>query len=456
MVDQIRIIVEHFVDGNLTEQTIIVNKEIGKVSSISELGFNHQQQMDLIKACQDALLKIQSQDLQSDIQFCPKCGAKLKLAGHALSHFHAVLSDHKVSVKRKKCCNNKCGWTSVPSISSLFNTNVHPDLSKLQTEMACNHTYREAQNILNAISYYPRKINNHEHIYRTIEIVGNYISAHQINEIPDDISPVEELICQVDGGHLKAKEEGSRSFEALACVIYAPQNVTYSDKNESTILKDDDILRGKILSKHCAASALDDNQESIKRQTLVAALKQGMTIETHITALCDGANNCWNVVDSLEEQCHSITRIVDWFHIAMRFKNISLSKELAEKLNRLKWCIWHGMADEGLSRFDEIIAQASVDKMKERLTKLQSYLGNNKNYLVNYSERYKTGKVISSSLAESTIESLINKRCKGKQHMKWSREGAHPLLQIRASCASNDWLIFGADYVLNATTQIAA
>jgi len=75
---------------------------------------------------------------------------------------------------------------------------------------------------------------------------------------------------------------------------------------------------------------------------------------------------------------------------------------------------------------------------------------------VNYSERYKTGKVISSSLAESTIESLINKRCKGKQHMKWSREGVHPLLQIRASCASNDWLIFGANYVLNATTQIAA
>ena len=114
------------------------------------------------------------------------------------------------------------------------------------------------------------------------------------------------------------------------------------------------------------------------------------------------------------------------------------------------------MVDEGLSRFNEIIELTPSEKMKDRLTKLQSYLINNKTYLVNYSERYKSGKVIGSSLAESNVESLINKRCKGKQHMKWSREGVHPLLQVRASCASNDWVCFGANYVLNATTQKVA
>ena len=81
---------------------------------------------------------------------------------------------------------------------------------------------------------------------------------------------------------------------------------------------------------------------------------------------------------------------------------------------------------------------------------------NNKNYLVNYAKKYKSGEVISSSLAESNVETLINKRCKGKQHMKWTREGAHPLLQVRASAASNDWDINGAKYVLNATLKSAA
>ena len=38
-----------------------------------------------------------------------------------------------------------------------------------------------------------------------------------------------------------------------------------------------------------------------------------------------------------------------------------------------------------------------------------------------------------------TDGSLINQRCKGQQHMRWSREGLDPLLQLRAAIGSNDW-----------------
>ncbi len=72
--------------------------------------------------------------------------------------------------------------------------------------------------------------------------------------------------------------------------------------------------------------------------------------------------------------------------------------------------------------------------MKDRVKKLKVYLENNKGFIVNYEERYNSGKIISSSIAEANIESLINIRCKGKQHMRWSREGVHPLLQVRAAC----------------------
>ncbi len=321
--------------------------------------------------------------------------------------------------------------------------------------MACNHTYREAENLMNAYSYYSRKINNHDHIHNIVEIIGNYISEHQIEDVPDNIEHTAELICQVDGGHLKSSEDGQRSFEALTAVIYSPQNVVYAEKN---ITGDNslELPRGKITSKHCAASALDDKLATIKRQTLVAALKQGMTADTKIVALCDGADNCWQVVDSLEGECNSILRILDWFHIAKKFQNIALPAKLSKKLERIKWCVWHGKSDEGISRFEEIIEKTDVEKMKIRLSQLHDYLQNNNQYLVNYAQRYKAGKAISSSVAESNVESLINTRCKGKQHMQWTREGAHPLLQVRASCASNDWIVFGAKYVLNATTWQAA
>ncbi|PCH54954.1 MAG: ISKra4 family transposase [Legionellales bacterium] len=455
MKEEIRIIIEHVVDGKIVESSIALQQVVKQVESIEELGFNHRQQIDIIKDCQDGLLKAQSSFLQEDINTCPRCGTKLKLAGKVQSHFHAVFTDHKVPVKRQKCCNKECGWTSVPSISSLFHTNSHPDLSKLQAEIACNHTYREAEKLMNTYSYYPRKINNHDRIHHTVETIGNYISKHQTAEISNDIPPKAELICQIDGGHLKSTEEEHRSFEALASVIYSPSNVIYSVKTASDA-QIEEFSRGKIMSKHCAASALDDNLSTIKRQTLIAAQKQGMTADTKITALCDGAKNCWNIVNSLEGECLSIVRILDWFHIAKRFENISLPKYLTKKLDKTKWCLWHGKTIEGIGRFDEIINNTRSEKMKNRIKKLQTYLNNNEDYLVNYAERHKLGKVISSSLAESNVENLINKRCKGKQHMRWLREGVHPLLQVRASCASNDWKCFGSEYVLKAMTQKAA
>lgn len=58
--------------------------------------------------------------------------------------------------------------------------------------------------------------------------------------------------------------------------------------------------------------------------------------------------------------------------------------------------------------------------------------------------------LFTSNLAESTVESLINDRCKGQQHMRWSREGLNPVLQLRAAIHSNDWKHKWKDAVLNA------
>jgi len=32
-----------------------------------------------------------------------------------------------------------------------------------------------------------------------------------------------------------------------------------------------------------------------------------------------------------------------------------------------------------------------------------------------------------------------NQRCKGQQHMRWSRDGLDPILQIKVAIVSNDW-----------------
>lgn len=74
-----------------------------------------------------------------------------------------------------------------------------------------------------------------------------------------------------------------------------------------------------------------------------------------------------------------------------------------------------------------------------KLSRLSTYIFNNKDGIVNYEERKNKGLVFTSNLAESTVNTLINERQKGKQKMLWGREGAHNILQIRAAVRSNSW-----------------
>ena len=74
-----------------------------------------------------------------------------------------------------------------------------------------------------------------------------------------------------------------------------------------------------------------------------------------------------------------------------------------------------------------------------KLTKFRQYIENNIEMIVNYQERLDNNQIFTSSFAESTVESLINQRCKGKKHMRWTREGLNNILQIRAAIASNSW-----------------
>ena len=64
---------------------------------------------------------------------------------------------------------------------------------------------------------------------------------------------------------------------------------------------------------------------------------------------------------------------------------------------------------------------------------------NNKNCIVNYNERKNKDLIFTSQMAESSVESLISQRCKGQQHMKWSRDGLHNMLTLRAAMNTYTW-----------------
>lgn len=420
-------------------KTVMASGSIETPEDVFNFGFTHEEQVKLVHSCQDALLKEQITLIESVVERCPNCpDRKLVKYGKRRSDYHDVFTDHKLTIGRKRCLD--CNYEPGSTIKTVLGHSMSADLVKLQTELGASHTYRESEKLFSMFSRSKRYINNHDRIKHTAEKVGYQVGAlHHIESAVASSGAAEELVINVDGGHINTTEEGKRSFEAMTAVIYRPE----------ALVSNDNGTRNTLTSKHCTASALDDGQKQMINNTIVAALKQGLSPQTIVTALCDGADNCWQIVEALTPLCASITHILDWFHLSMKIQNIALPDDLKPKLVRIKWHLWRGKTENALKRLDSLIDDCPKS-YKQRLEKLKTYIINNTAKIVNYRERQKNGLVFTSNLAESTVESLINQRCKGQQHMRWSREGLDPLLQLRAAIGSNDWDKIWKTAVMNA------
>ena len=213
----------------------------------------------------------------------------------------------------------------------------------------------------------------------------------------------------------------------------------------------------QIMEKTCVISALDDQLHTIKTSLVNAAKKQGLSQATRVTALADGATNCWSVVAAILPECATLECILDWFHIGKKFQNVknALGEAFTTSLESAKWKLWHGNVDDALTKLAVLRDNVSEETQRSKLTGLYEYLHRNQAYLVNYDAREQANETYTSQVAESHVDALINARHKRTKKMQWTREGAHHVLQIRAMMASDEWESKGQGAVLSALGAVA-
>jgi hypothetical protein len=447
---ELRLVVEKVCVGSqeVVKRDTIKVYDVAAPESILDLGLRHEEQIYLLGKVQNAVIAEQAKLIDPGYSVCPKCGHKLKKNGHTKSNFHAVLSDHKVPIQKHQCTALECNWQSAPTTTTVFGTNIHPDLAKLQCEQGALHTYREAQANLEKLNVHRRPVNNHNQVKQMTNQVGAVLANENLRPVVQDecASPTQEVIVQVDGGHLPIQETGKRSFEALCAVVYRPENIQQIDNHHR-----------EIEDKSCAMSALDDQLATIKTYVLNAAKKQGMTQHTKVTALADGAHNCWSVISSLVPHCNELESILDWFHISKKFQTLknALGDTFEDSLERAKWKLWHGKVNEALLKLDLLKGNITDEKKQSKLNELYKYIKCNREHIVNYDERKRANQTYTSSVAESHIEALINARHKSSGKMQWTRQGAHNVLQIRAIITSKKWENIWQGAVLSALSKAA-
>jgi len=431
---ELRVIVEKVAVSSqeVVKRDTITTYEIHTPASILDLGLRHAEQISLLEKIQNVLLEEQSVLIDIGYDRCPNCGQHIKKNGYTHSQFHAVFSDHQLRVQKHRCSHPACRWQSFPTVASVFGTNIHPDLAKLQCEHGALYSYREAQRNLEQWNGHHRGVNNHTQVKRITDKVGAHLSEENQQVPPQEAraAPAEALIIQVDGGHIPIQEQGKRSFEALAAIVYRPES-----------LHEVDQYHRKIVEKTCVVSAMDDELQTIKTYLLHAALKQGMTQETQVTAFADGAQNCWSVLSVVQPHCKILECILDWFHIGKKFQNIknAVGEAFEKSLDRIKWKLWHGKVRDALTKLTLLRENITDEEQRSKMTGLYDYIQRNQAYIVNYEERNNAKKPYTSQVAESHVDTIINARHKKTRKMQWTREGAHHVLQIRAMIASEEW-----------------
>jgi hypothetical protein len=176
--------------------------------------------------------------------------------------------------------------------------------------------------------------------------------------------------------------------------------------------------------------------------------------------LADGADGLGNLVSATAKKI--TRRVLDWFHISMRLRPIEqmssgiakavngadpvLNVLLSEKLPRIRYQMWKGKWRTALSRIGLIQratkrllrslsspAVEQVQRFRKHMTDLRDYLRKNWSGLTNYALDRRRGLRISSALAESVMNHVVNQRMGKSQGMRWSCEGAHLLLQVRCA-----------------------
>jgi transposase-like protein len=192
-----------------------------------------------------------------------------------------------------------------------------------------------------------------------------------------------------------------------------------------------------------------------KRRLFEVLKSQGMQANQQLTFLSDGGDT----VRQLPRYLHpDAEHVLDWFHCTMRITVMQQmakglpspgetagSSDIPDHLDRLKWALWHGNVYKALQKIEylEMDLEAMEESPEQRkllkaVREFGGYIAANRPFIPNYGDRYRNGEPISTAMAESTVNQVISKRFVKKQQMKWTKRGAHLLLQVRTKVLNGE------------------
>lgn len=415
-------------------------------SSIENLGHSLTESKELLCKTQQTMIKEQVREFLKQSETCLHCQRKRLSKGNHRIVYRTLFGKMKLDSPRLFYYDCELAEESVKTktfspLAIALPERTSPELLYLEAKFGARISFDLSRQLLAEVLPLHEEF-NHATIRNHLHQIGERLEGELgedkgifIEGCPRDWAklprPEMPLTVGIDGGYVHSTHPESRPegwFEMI---------VGKSMKADGT---------AKCFGFVCG---LDRKP---RRRLFQILQSQGMQMNQQITFLSDGGETVRELQYYLNPQSE---HLLDWFHITMRLtvmrqmalglENTELKELILPMIESAKWHLWHGSVVRALEKVEDCRCYLDTEiptikelKLQKTVKEFQIYIENNAAMITNYGERYRNGEAIATGFVESAVNQIIAKRFVKKQQMRWTKRGAHLLLQVRVKVLNDD------------------
>jgi hypothetical protein len=415
----------------VTTETEVACLERDDEAGLADLGLRLDEAKQLTAAIQAQMVPAQVAIVGERRRRCAACGRPLASKGHYGATFRSLFGAVPVRVRRWLVCPCRGPGAKSCAALDLGKDAVAPELAYVTARHAALVPFGKVAALLSELLPVGGAPNAGTVRNRTLRVSEAVVRPHATGTAKQAVAQAAgPVVVGLDGGYVRSRHrEAERHFEVVA----------------GKVIDADGVQHRFAFARNGQATAAE-----AFRRALAAA---GVGADTPATVLADGEAGLWRLQ---REVLPGTTVVLDWWHVAVRFEHARqaarglgagtadapLVREAAGKLERAKWCLWHGRWAgcrrrlAGLRRWTRrqpVRDAAGLDRLCRHVGELLGYLERNQDALVPYSARRRNDEPISTAFVESAVNEIVAKRMTKRQQMRWSRATVQPFLDVRTA-----------------------
>ncbi|MEO8925469.1 MAG: ISKra4 family transposase [Caldimonas sp.] len=423
--------------GEISEITVAEIERPAAAFDGSSLGLSLSDGKQVMHALQQAVASAQANEICGLHRVCQRCSRWNPVKDYRQRKVETVFGVVHLTSPRIVSCPCEPPWfLELPCspLAALLRERATPELQLLQATLCAQMSYRRAAIILREFLPVGRTFNHVTLRNRKLRVGERLDSA----PLRGATTPALWTLA-IDGGFVRGVGKGEpKNFELLTGRLAAPGHKPY-------------------VFAWCG-SQVGDIADRVA--TMVRARTRRRAPKLRV--ITDGANNTQSIPRGLPFPAQAV---LDWFHISMRIRHLEqiaqglrptsetermTRKVLQVEVSKLRWCFWHGNVEKAEQKLSQILLMCRIvvpqcpefgrrlGHLDYRAREFFAYTMSNKSTLFAYGRQYRKGEYISSAMAESAVNQVINARMCKRQQMRWTPRGAHLLAQVRCAVLNGD------------------